>query len=187
MINIRRHYNGMIFSLKWLFANSFVSHLPSKHLRIAGLRALGADISRNVRIYCGFHVRDPFNISICEGVSIGPKVVLDGRKGISIGKSSVIAYEAIIWTLSHDYNDLDFTCKGAGVTVGDYVWICSRAIIMPGVSIGDGAVVASGAVVTKDVPPYAVVAGVPARVIAWRKHKEWSYGYKQSCDYEHFI
>ena len=186
-MDISKHIQGLSFSLKWLFLNSLISHFPSKRIRISVLRLLGADVSDNVRIYSGFHIRDPFNISIAEGVSIGPNVVLDGRKGIKIGKSTVIAYEAIIWTLSHDYNDLNFSCKGTSVIIGDYAWICSRAIIMPGINVGNGAVIASGAIVTKDVPPYAIVAGVPAKIIGWRKQANWTYGYKTSDDYEHFI
>jgi maltose O-acetyltransferase len=83
--------------------------------------------------------------------------------------------------LGHDVHD-DFHCdKRAPVTIEDYVWIGHRAIIMPGVTLGRGAVVAAGAVVTKSVPPMSIVAGVPARVIGQRKsalsytkfHRPW--------------
>ena len=59
--------------------------------------------------------------------------------------------------------------------IGDFAWICSRSIILPGIKIGKGAVVASNAVVTKDVPPFAVVGGVPARIIGHREEKEYEY------------
>ncbi len=143
-------------------------------------------MSKNVRIYGGFHIREPQNIIISDGVSIGPKVLLDGRQGLKIGKSAVIAYEAIIWTLNHDYNDLYFSAKGGPVSIGDYSWICSRSIILPGVTIGEGAVVASGAVVTKDVEPYTIVGGIPAKKIGERVKKDWKYGYDQSIDIDHF-
>ncbi len=97
---------------------------------------------------------------------------------MEIGENAVIAYEAIIWTLNHDYNDIHFCGKGAPVKIGAYAWICSRSIILPGVCVGEGAVVASGAVVTKDVPPYTVVAGIPAKVIGYREKKNYAYGYK---------
>lgn len=106
-------------------------------------------------------------------MSIGPRVLLDGRKGLNIGNNAVIAYETIIWTLNHDYNDIHFCGKCAPVEIGAYAWICSRSIILPGVKIGEGAVVASGAIVTKDVKPYSVVAGVPAREICQRQHNKW--------------
>ena len=146
---------------------------------------MGLKCDGDVCIYAGFHIRAPETITIGSGVSIGPKVLLDGRKGLTIGKSVVIGYEAIIWTLHHDYNDLLFRGKGAPVTIGDYAWICSRSIVLPGVSIGEGAVIASGAVVTKDVPPFAVVGGIPARVIGYREKKEYAYGYSKKNNREH--
>ncbi len=152
-----------------------------------GLRKMGVRTSGNIRIYQGFHLRNPKGIYIGDGVSIGPNVLLDGRKELYIGNNVVIAYEAIIWTLNHDYNDIHFSGKGAPVVIGDYAWICCRSIILPGIKIGEGAVVASGAVVTKDVPPYSIVAGVPARVIGSREKKNWNYGYNKKNDHTHFM
>jgi maltose O-acetyltransferase len=95
--------------------------------------------------------------------------VLDGRRHKIITGSDVsIGPEATILTLGHDPQSPDFADKGGDVIIGDHVWIACRAIILPGVSIGDGAVVAAGAVVTKDVAPYAIVAGVPARPVGER-------------------
>lgn len=134
-------------------------------------------MSKNVRLYEGFHIRNPKGITIEDGVSIGPKVLLDGRKGLHIGKNAVLGYECIIWTLNHDYNDINFCGKGAPVKIGDYAWICSRSIILPGITIGEGAVVASGAIVTKDVPPYTIVGGIPAKKMGMREQKNYNYGY----------
>lgn len=146
---------------------------------------MGMRLEGDVRFYAGFHIREPQNITIGAGASIGPKVLLDGRKSLTIGKSAVIGYEAIIWTLNHDYNDIGFCGKGAPVSIGDYAWICSRSIILPGITIGEGAVVASGAVVTKDVPPYSVVGGIPARIIGEREKKDYRYGYNNKTSKEH--
>ena len=96
-------------------------------------------------------------------------------KSDEIQESAVIATGAFIWTLHHDYNDVNFKSVGAPVTIGHHSWICSRAIILPGVNIGEYAVVASGAVVTKDVPPYAIVGGVPAKIIGHREEKTYDY------------
>ncbi|WP_455429725.1 acyltransferase [Mucilaginibacter lappiensis] len=74
----------------------------------------------------------------------------------------------MIWTLHHDYNSTDFAQTGQPVIIEDYVWLCSRTVILPGVTIGKGAVVAAGAVVTRNVQPYTVVGGVPAKPIAKR-------------------
>lgn len=177
---MKKYFFAIKAGLIWIFINSILSNLPFISLRNWGLRLFGINMSRNVRFYQGFHIRSPRNIAIGEGVSIGPKVLLDGRCGLFIGNNVTIAYEAIIWTLNHDYNDVGFAAKGAPVVIGDYAWICCRSIILPGIEIGKGAIVASGAVVTKDVPPYAIVAGIPAKVIGYREKKVYKYGYNSN-------
>lgn len=172
-----REIKEFVKSIEWWFTNSFMCYFPGKGIRKAYLKLLGMRIGRGVHIYEGFHIRTPKGIVLEDGVSIGPKVLLDGRKGLTIEKNAVVAYEAIIWTLNHDYNDIHFCEKGAPTIIGEYAWICSRAIILPGITIGKGAVVASGAIVTKDVPDFAVVAGIPAKVIEKREEKEYQYGY----------
>ena len=181
------HLRGFKGGLKWWFINSILSNFPSRHIRYQGLKMCGVRLSKDIRFYQGFHIRNPKGITIESGVSIGPKVLLDGRKGLRIGKNVVIAYDAIIWTLNHDYNDLHFSGKGAPVQVGDYAWICCRSIILPGINIGEYAIIASGAIVTKDVPPYAIVAGVPAKIIGYRDKKDYKYGYRKDNDFSHFF
>ncbi len=172
--------------LEWWFINSFLYNFPSKRFRNYCLRKMGMSIDKDVRIYAGFHIRDPKGIIIEKGVSIGPKVLLDGRRGLTIKESAVIGYGAIIWTLNHDYNDIHFKVKGAPITIGKFAWVCSNSIILPGVTIGEGAVVASGAIVTHDVPPYTIVGGIPAKVIGQRDKKEYDYGYSVKSDIFHF-
>ena len=123
--------------------------------------------------YCGrnLDVRSPWNIKIGNNCIINKKVLLDGRGGmLKIGNNVDIALEVQIWTLSHDINGEKHNPIGADVIIEDYVWIGTRAIIMPGVRIGRGAVIAAGAIVTKDVPPMAIVAGVPAKIISQRNN-----------------
>lgn len=160
---------------RWWWINSFLSGFPSRSLRLKGLKFLGMKIGDNVRIYEGFHIRAPEKISLGNRVSVGPRVLLDGRRGLTVGNSVVFGYGAIVWTLNHDYNDINFCLKGAPVKIEDFAWICNNSIILPGVTIGEGAVVAANAVVTKNVPPYTVVGGVPAREICKRERKEYNY------------
>ena len=159
----------------WWFVNSFLSSFPSKKVRIWGLKLMGMKFNGTARFFESFHIRDPHKIEIGDRVSVGPKVLLDGRRNLTIGNSVVIGYGAIIWTLNHDYNDTHFCLKGAPVIIHDYAWICSHSIILPGITIGEGAVVASNAVVTKDVEPYTIVGGVPARIIGKREQKKYDY------------
>ena len=171
----------------WYLTTEFIPHLPSQHIRNWSMRFLGAKITKNVKFYSGFSIRNPKGLVIEDGVNIGPGVLLDARMGLTIHKNATIAYQAIIWSLNHDYNDVHFCGKGGHTVIGSYAWICSRSIIMPGITIGEGAVVASGAIVTKDVPPYTVVAGVPAKVIAYRDKQSYDYGYEAKNDYSHFV
>jgi maltose O-acetyltransferase len=74
-----------------------------------------------------------------------------------------------LWTNQHDPQDPDWGVKGGPIVIKDYVWVSSRASVLPGITIGEGAVVAAHAVVTKDVEPYTIVGGVPAKKIGERR------------------
>jgi maltose O-acetyltransferase len=112
----------------------------------------------------------PHGVSIGDHTIIGNDVFLDGRFGLTIQDNVNIGGETAIFTAEHDPNDPDFAMVGCPVVIEDYVYIGSRSTILPGVRLGKGAVVAAGGVVTKDVPAYTIVGGVPARVIGERRH-----------------
>jgi len=119
----------------------------------------GCTICRNIEI------RYPQNISIGENSRINKDVVLDGRGGkLIIGNNVDIGQQTNIWTLEHDVNDDYHRGIGGDVKIEDYVWISTRVTLLPGVHVGRGAVVACGAVVVKDVPPMAIVGGIPAKL-----------------------
>lgn len=121
------------------------------------------------------NVVNPANISIGNHTVINKAVMLDGRAAeLIIGDNVDIAQETNIWTLEHDVNDENHKIVSGKVIIDDHVWIASRVTILPGVHIGRGAVVASGAVVTKNVPPMAIVGGVPAKVIG-KRHNSLAY------------
>ena len=105
---------------------------------------------------------------------------LDNRRGIAIGNNVGIAHNTKIYTLGHDLNDPQFKTKGVAVTIKDNVFIFSNAMIMPGVTIGEGAIVLAGSVVTKDVEPWTIVGGNPARKIRERSRE---IDYKQIYRY----
>ena len=129
------------------------------------------DIAKKVVIYKDCEVRNPEAISIGEGSIIGDNAILDGRAGLTIGKNVVLASNVSIWTLQHDYRDPEFRCLEGHygpVHICDRAWIGPNAIILHNVTIGEGAVVAAGAVVTKNVSPFTLVAGIPAKKIGER-------------------
>jgi maltose O-acetyltransferase len=106
--------------------------------------------------------------SIGERTVINRGCCLDARSGLKIGSDVSISPEVAILTTQHNVNDPAFALQGRAVEIEDHVWIGMRAIVLPGVKIGRGAVVAAGAVVTRDVAPLDIVAGVPARTVGRR-------------------
>lgn len=149
-------------------ANTCIGHIPLHGFRRWFYR-LFFPIGKNSTLMMGLKLRKMQGLQIGHTTNINPHCMLDTRGGqISIGNYVDIAPEVNIWTLEHDFQDPGFRSSGGSVTIGDYAWICNRAIILPGVRIGEGAVVAAGAVVTKDVEDWTVVGGIPAKPIAKR-------------------
>jgi len=175
MINkIRKALGIWKSSLIWLTINTFISKFPSRRLRMFFLRSMGAKIGE-VSMFGNFEIRMPKSLIVKDGCSIGPRVRLDARKGLTIEENVTISCEAMIWTLHHDPHDINFKTVGKEVTIRKNAWICSRAIILPGITVGKFAVVGAGAVVTKDVPDYAIVGGNPAKIIGERTRKDYDY------------
>lgn len=110
-------------------------------------------------------------IQIGSNTVINRFVYLDGRFPLTIGNNVNVSHYTLIQTLSHDPQSSDFHGLPGAVKIEDHVWIGARAMILPGVTIGEGSVVGAGAVVTKSVPPYSIVAGCPAKVIGQRSKK----------------
>ncbi|HEY4196055.1 MAG TPA: acyltransferase [Mucilaginibacter sp.] len=107
-------------------------------------------------------------LTIGDYCVINAKCRIDNRAGVRIGNDVNISQEVVILTDDHDVDSPDFQGRSRAVVIEDYVWIGTRAMILPGCVIGKGTVVAAGAVVTKNTPPFSVVAGVPAKVIRSR-------------------
>lgn len=157
--------------LKYYIATYWVAHLPSFRLRHWYYRRIMKySIGRDSSLHMGLFVTGQ-NIKIGDNVVINRRVYLDGRIGVRIGNNVSISPEVYILSMEHDPNDPKFSTRGGVVSIGDNVWLGARAMILPNVHIGEGAVVAAGAVVTKDVPPYQIVAGVPARQIGNRSRQ----------------
>lgn len=134
------------------------------------LGRLGANSMIDYQTY----FRYPWQIHLGEGVSINRGCKFFGsmmaeRGRITIGDRTALAPGVTVLTATHDYTFVDLPDQAGPVTIGADVWIGASAIILPGVTIGDGAVVGAGSVVTKDVQPYSVVVGSPARFVKKRE------------------
>lgn len=159
---------------------SIARHLP--HSGVAGglfgriraalaggiLEATGKGVNVEKKAYFG----NGRQITIGHNSGLGVNCLINGP--LQIGNDVMMGPDVVILTQNHKFSDLQIPMRLQGhyprkkVTIGDDVWIGIRAIILPGVTIGKGAIVAAGAVVTKDVPPYAIVGGNPARIIKYK-------------------
>lgn len=145
-----------------------IGKLPIHALRIAALKKWGATIGPGATFYHGFEVRNARGLRVGARASIGNDAILDARGGLDIGSNVNLSTGVQIWTGQHDWQSETFAYEKAPVTICDHVWLSARVIVLPGVTIGAGAVVAAGAVVSHDVDPYTLVGGVPAKKIGDR-------------------
>jgi putative colanic acid biosynthesis acetyltransferase WcaF len=110
----------------------------------------------------------PWNLEVGEYAVISDRVQVYNLTKITIGRAAIISQDTYLCAGSHDYNDPTLPLKSKPIVIGANAWIAAGAFICPGVTVGEGAVVAARSVVTKDVAPWTVVGGNPARFIKTR-------------------
>lgn len=167
---------GEDFGLWWVHGVSEL--VPFHSFRKLIFRIAGMHIHQSSTVHMGARFFNPGGIHIGEDTIVGFRAFLDGRDELKIGSHVDIASEVMIYNSEHSIDDPEFAATTGPVEIGNYVFVGPRAIILPGVKIGNGAVIAAGAVVTKDVPEFAIVGGVPAKIIGERKntHPEYRLG-----------
>ena len=149
----------------------FKAKLASQLYSIA-IRRRAKSCGRNLLVL-GPGVNVTGNTTIGDGAGFGKRVKIFGDGPVSIGRRAVLAEDTVVYTQVHDYDHSDVLPFGWGFTypetsIGDYAWIGIKCIVLPGARIGEGAIVQAGSVVMGVVPPCAIVAGNPAKVIGWR-------------------
>lgn len=159
--------------------NDILPHIPFWSWRRFYLRRLGMKIGKGSFISKRLYVTNPNKVTIGSGSHVNLDSHLDARGGISIGDGVSVSFGVRIITGSHEVNSKSFSGVFRPIVIGDNVWVGANATILQGVTIGRGAVIAAGAVVAKDVPEFAIVGGVPAKVIGERSrdlnyHCEWN-------------
>lgn len=160
----------IISEFRLYFCNEWIARFPSHRFRnfyyrkVMGFK-MGEDCSIHMR--CSFDCAK--NLTIGLNTVINARCRIDNRGSVIIGDNVSISQEVILLSADHDVNAADFAGRSLTVKIEDYVWIGTRATILPGVTIGKGALIAAGAVVTKDVIPYAIIAGVPGKIIKMRR------------------
>ncbi len=171
---------GTFFSYGY---NYILSNFPSRKIRLAYLRIYLENLGEATSVQMGCRFLHGRKVHLGDRNVINFGCLLDGRHyKIQTGSDVSIGPEAAILTLGHDPQSPHFADRGGEVIIGDRVWIAYRAIILPGVTIGEGAVVGAGAVVSRSVEPYTIVAGNPAKVIGHR-----CQGLTYNLDYRPFL
>lgn len=138
-----------------------------KHFLISQLKSCGTNCS----LYMPVYISGAENVEIGNNVSIAPYVHMWGEGGIKIGNRVMIASHTALTSLTHDYHqsELYSTLIKGTITIEDDVWIGAHTVILPNILIGKGAVVGAGSVVTKNVKPYSIVFGIPAKHYKFRE------------------
>lgn len=155
-----------------------VGYFPSHKVRNFWYRRSGMQLDRSSAIHWRAQFYAPENITIGPWTTIGDSCFLDGRSGLTIGERVNLGSHVRIWTRQHDIDAPDFAEVGGPVVIERYAYLGSGSVVLPGVTVGEGAVVGAASVVTKDVPPYCLVAGAPARVMRQRsKDLDYKLGY----------
>lgn len=116
-------------------------------------------------------MRCPSKLTIDENSIIGDRCELDARGSVLIGKNCNLSSEVHIWTGQHDPKGVHFEYVVKPVVIKDRCWISSNTIVLPGVTMGEGSVLAAGGVLTRDTEPFSIYAGVPAKKIGERPHE----------------
>lgn len=144
---------------------------PFHAWRSALYRAFGAKLGDNCRIYPGAKVWAPWNIECGSNVAIADGVEIYNPISVTIGAGAIISQGAYLCCAEHNSDVPGFPLVLGSIRIGEEAWIAARSCVLPGVHVGDGAVLALGAIATCDLQPWAVYGGIPAKVIRERSYR----------------
>lgn len=169
----------LLWNATWLLLARWTPERGFKafdHWRLFLLRLFGAKIGAGCRVFPSTRVWAPWNLSLGDHSSLGEEVFCYNVASVELGANAVVSREALLCTASHDIASPVFELTVRPVKIGPSAWVAARGIVLPGVTVGEGAVVGAGSVVARDVPPWTVVAGNPAREIKKRVLRDGTSG-----------
>ena len=143
------------------------------------LRLFGARLAANVHPYPTARIWAPWNLICDEASAIGDDAVIYNPQLVHVGSHAVISQNVFICGATHDYEDPAFPTISYPMNIGSYSWICARACVQPGVNVGEGAVLALGAIATRDLQPWTVYGGVPAKPLKKRYMRHTLPGFSE--------
>ena len=142
---------------------------PCHAWRAAIYRLFGATLGPDCHIYPGARVWAPWNLICEDAVAVANGAVIYNPSPVRLASHSIVSQDAYLCGATHDLDDPAFPMTSAPITLGRYAWVCARAVVCAGVNVGDGAVLGLASVATRDLEPWTVYAGAPARAIRKRK------------------
>jgi len=143
--------------------------------RVQAWRLLGSSIDDDVVIGPRVRMRIPSNVTIGAGTLIAGRAWIDSWAPVRIGRNVLVNDDLLLLTASHLVDSPDFEADVRPISIGDHAWLPVRIIVLPGVTVGEAAVIGSGSVVSRDIPAYSVAAGSPARVTGERARRPYRY------------
>ena len=166
---------SIVSEMRLYVCNHIINRIPSHSVRLAFYRrVMRFKIGKQTFIFMGCTFDCVGGLLIGANSVINANCRLDSRGGLNIGDSVSISNDTIILTADHDMNN-NMEGRALSVKIRDYVWVGTRSMILPGVEIKTGSVIAAGSVVTKDVIENTVVGGVPAKLIKTRLNPRFDY------------
>lgn len=168
--SLRNRAGRFLWGLAWLLLVRPTPR-PMHRWRAFVLRRFGATLGPNCRIYAGARIWAPWNLVCEDAVAIADGAVLYNAATMRLASHAIVSQDAYLCGSTHDCDDPAFPMIDKPISLGRYAWICARAVVGPGVQVGDGAVLGLCSLATKDLAPWTVYAGLPARAIRSRtKH-----------------
>jgi putative colanic acid biosynthesis acetyltransferase WcaF len=141
---------------------------PFHRWRAFLLRCFGARLGRNVHIYPKASIWAPWNLICADLATIADEAIIYNPSIVTLGSHSIVSQHAYLCGATHDYEHPNFPLVSFPISIGEYAWVCARATVQAGVKVGDGAILALGSVAAKDMEPWWVYGGIPARKIKSR-------------------
>jgi len=148
-----------------------ISPRPLHAWRAFLLRCFGAKLGKNCHIYSHARIWAPWNLTCHDLATIADEAIVYNPARITLGSHAIISQQAYLCGATHDYEDPKFPLAASPITIGAHAWVCARASVQPGVSVGEGAVLALGSVATRNLEPWTVYGGLPARKIKLRTRR----------------
>lgn len=155
----------------WAIACALLFRLTPRPLhawRSWVLRCFGARLGPHCHIYPKSRIWAPWNLRCEEGATVADGAVIYNAAEVHLGAFAIVSQDGYLCTATHDFDDPAFPMITAPISIGRYAWVCARACVLPGVILHEGAVLGLAAVASKDLEPWKIYAGNPARLVGNR-------------------